>query len=266
VALPADPAERTKKIEELARESRPQLLARFNNGKPYLVGRDLGRGRVVFSTSSVMDDWNTVAKMDTVAIFDRVLRGMLGSTLPQRNFAAQDRISLPVDASISGWSFELKRPKVGETPPLVEEMRAGYLDAQTRGLTINDALYQGIYTVTAIEPGESTDVTVTRQKREMPLAVNLYDFEGTAESDLTPVDRAKFNERTAGQEIPISWVAPGDRISLAGATIRGQDTWKWLVFAVLLFLAAEILILAWPAMTAPANPATAGTAPQPTTP
>jgi hypothetical protein len=262
LTLPTEPAERQKKLRELALRTAPQLLARFNTGKPYLVERDLGRGRVVFCTSGVMDDWNTVAKMDTVAVFDRVLRGMLGSTLPTRNFPAQDRIMLPVDAAISGWAFELTRPQVGEQPPLVEEMRAGYLDAQTRGLTINDALYQGIYTVTAIRPDESADAAAPREKRELPLAVNLYDFEGTAESDLTPLSRTQFDERVAGDEIPISWVAAGDRISLAGATISGQNTWILLVLAVLLILLAEILILAWPAMSAAP---VAQPAPQPAT-
>jgi hypothetical protein len=265
-SLPADPAEREKKLRELARRTAPQLLARFNTGKPYMIERDLGRGRVVFSTSGIMDDWNTVAKMDTVALFDRVLRGMLGSTLPPRNFAAQDRIMLPVDAAISGWSFELQRPPVGDRPAQVEEMRAGYLDAQTRGLTINDALYQGIYTVTAYMPNESADTQAPREKREMLLAVNLYDLAGSAESDLTPLARAQFDERVAGEEIPISWVGQGDLIRLAGATISGQNTWVLLVLAVLLLLLAEILILAWPAMRASADPIATGTAPQPSTP
>lgn len=250
-AIPADKAEREKLLRDLARRAAPQLLARFNNGKPYLVERDLGQGRVVFCTSGIMDDWNTVAKMDTVALFDRVLRGMLGSTLPSRNFAAQDRIMLPVDPKISGWSFELKRPQVGEQAPLVEEMRAGYLDAQTHGLMINDALYQGIYMVTAKSPAESADPTAQREKVELPLAVNLYEIAGGAgESDLTPLSRAQFDERRAGEkDIPIEWVAAGETIGLDGTTIMGQNTWILLVLAVLLLLLAEILVLAWPAMS-----------------
>jgi len=252
-ALPADPAERQKKLRELALRTAPQLLARFNTGKPYLVQRELGDGRVVFCTSGIMDDWNTVAKMDTVALFDRVLRGMLGSTLPSRNFAAQDRIMLPVDPQISNWAFELQRPQVGEQPPLPEEMRAGYLDAQTRGLMINDTLYQGIYTVTATQPNESADpAALQEKKRKLPLAVNLVDLDGgVAESDLTPITRAQFDERREDVQ-EISWVGAGESISLAGATISGQNTWILLVLAVLLLLLAEILILAWPAMsTAP---------------
>jgi hypothetical protein len=171
---------------------------------------------------------------------------------------------LPVDGAISGWSFELKRPQVGDEPPLVEEMRAGYLDAQTRGLTINDALYQGIYTVTAYRGDDSAGLQAPREKRELPLAVNLYDRDGTAESALLPLTRDQFAQRVAGEDIPISWVGAGDRISLAGATISGQNTWVLLVLAVLVLLLAEILILAWPVLRAAQNPVTATVAaPQP---
>jgi hypothetical protein len=118
---------------------------------------------------------------------------------------------------------------------------------------INDTLYQGIYTVTATQPNESADpAALQEKKRKLPLAVNLVDFDGgVAESDLTPITRAQFDERREDVQ-EISWVGAGESISLAGATISGQNTWILLVLAVLLLLLAEILILAWPAMsTAP---------------
>jgi hypothetical protein len=64
------------------------------------------------------------------------------------------------------------------------------------------------------------------------------------ESDLTPISRARFEE--AAQSADLAWVAPGEEISLAGAAIRGQNSWWWLVLAVLALLLVEMSVLTWP--------------------
>lgn len=278
--LPDEPAQRQAKLEQLARRSLPQLLARFrrlNDAQagagesgtpegaylPAVIQRNIGQGRVVLSTGGVTKEWTTLSQSNTILMFGRILRSMLRSTLPQRNFAAQDRIHLPVDADISGLVFQLQRPAAGSEPPIVEELRAGYLDAQTRGLTINDPLYQGIYTVTAYQAADSADQRIERQRRwETVLAVNLYDAGGSSESDLGALSRDEFEERMAGVDVPVSWVGPSESISLAGAAVRGQNSWLYLTLGVLALLLAEIAILAWPAVNAP--PQNGGQAAAPT--
>jgi len=75
---------------------------------------------------------------------------------------------------------------------------------------------------------------------ELPLVVS-----GNAEeSDLTPIDRKQLDSLRESENL--SFVAPGEEISLAGQAIRGQNSWWWLALAVLLLLLAETSVLAVP--------------------
>jgi hypothetical protein len=42
------------------------------------------------------------------------------------------------------------------------------------------------------------------------------------------------------------WVAPGEEIDLTGAAASGQSTWWWLVLAIMVFLAVEMIVIAMP--------------------
>ncbi|MCA9270169.1 MAG: hypothetical protein KDA41_16925, partial [Planctomycetales bacterium] len=256
--LPDDPAQRRQAIEDRARAVMPQVLAAFDNNAPYLVDRRIGRGRVVFCSSGVMPQWNTVARTNTMLLFDRLLRGMLRSTLPARNFVTQDRLSIPLETNSVGLTFELHRP-AADGEETIEELRPGYLGSQQRGLTIANPLHQGIYTIVGFAAGQSADPTLARQEVwRAPLAVNVSESGGAGESDLTPLTAEQFHDQLAG-DAKLRWVGANEEISLAGATIRGQDWWKRLALAVLVLLLVEIAILAWPAVVAP--PVAAATEP-----
>jgi hypothetical protein len=113
-------------------------------------------------------------------------------------------------------------------------------------VTINGLYQRGVYRVAAYRSQSvSLDSSAAADKPlwEVPLAVG-----GDAEeSNLAPLAPAKVEELT--QTANLRFVAQGDEISLAGATIRGQNFWWWLALAaVLACLMAEMAILAWPSL------------------
>ena len=65
-----------------ARTSGVRTLAALNNGAPLVVERKLGRGHVVFYTSGLAPEWNTLARSRSVLLLDRLVRHMLYRTLP----------------------------------------------------------------------------------------------------------------------------------------------------------------------------------------
>lgn len=234
-----------------ARRQRPQVLARFDNGHPFLVERSLGRGRVMFASSGIKPEWNTLTRTDAVLLYDRVLRGMLNATLPRRNFVTQESISLPVQGNTSSLEFELQRPEVSGAAPEPAPLTVSFIGAQTRGLTIHNPLHQGIYKIAGYERPQSADPQAERElKWETALAVNVSEGDEGNESELTPLTEDEFEERLSGADIPLTWVSQSENISLDGATIRGQNLWKILAAVVLMLLLVEIAILAWPVAAA----------------
>lgn len=246
--LPTDEAQRQQQLDALATATLPQVRARFTseNGPAYLVERRVGRGNVMFVSSGLFSQWNTLPKTDTFFMYDRILRSMIWSTLPERNYPASDRITLPLPSDDRESEITLKRPGREDDPEPVE---AGFIGKEQLGITVNKPLARGLYEVAALKPAISADAkSTTEQAWKLSFTVN---GEG-AESDLAPLTRERFDERAAESEV--RWVGPGDSISLAGARISGQNSWKWLVLLVLVFLLAEIALLAWPAAKAKLQP------------
>ncbi len=267
--LPDEQSQRESVIQEIARGSSPRVLARFNNGVPYMVERHIGEGDVLFCSSGIKPlganandpGWNTIARTYTVLMFDRALRSMIRRTLSERNFVAADSIPLPLEGDGSGLTFELQRPAVGDAAPQPERLLASLTSSQTRGVTIHNPLTQGIYEITAYRGAASADANIQPEKVwQTALAVNATPSGDAHESQLDPLAREKFDELTGGEQGLISLVGPNDDISLAGATITGHNWWRYFAIAVLALLLVEIAILAWPALTAPLVPASEATA------
>jgi hypothetical protein len=228
----ADQADR--KSLDLAEQTKPRVLARFDNGVPFLVERKIGRGEVLFVSTGAMSSWNTLPKTNTILLFDRILRGMLERTLPQRNLASVEQITLPV--SDRNASYNLTRPDGSQEPLAVDA-----LGADVYGVSVRNATSRGVYKVTALKPDPSAEHEGLEGKLwEIPLAVN-----GAArESDLTLLDESSLQQRMP--EAKYRWIGRGERISLEGSQVRGQNLWKWLVLLVLVCLLAELAVLARP--------------------
>ena len=237
--LPQEAAARERRLAELAEQTRPRILARFNDPAetPFLMERQIGRGTVLLVTTGLLSDWNTLPKTNAMLIFDRVLRSMVESTLPPRNFPPQERLTLSLPAAARDATVTLRRPG-GEGRR--EALDVGYISREQLGVTVPRPLTRGLYRVVASRSvangGQPTEETVW----ETPLAINGL----AAESELTPLARDDFEARVGSAAV--RWVGPDEEISLAGSQIRGQASWWWLILAVLALLLLELIMLAAP--------------------
>lgn len=246
--LPEDPAERARRLQTLALQRQPKVLARFEGEQhaPYLVSRRIGHGEVIFAASGLASTWNTLSTTSAIVVFDRILRSQLERTLPERNFAARERLVLPLASDEPNLSVLLARP--GTAAPN-EPLDIGYLGGGSggsaeRGVTVSNLLSRGVYRVAAVRTAASSDPEFAADKPawEVPLVV----AGDASESDLTPLARDEFE--TLATTANLRWIGPADDISLAGVAIHGQSSWWWLALAVLAILLAEMAVLAWPSL------------------
>jgi hypothetical protein len=244
--LPEDPAQRARLLQTLALQRQPKVLATFEGDKrsPYLVSRPVGRGEVLFAASGLASSWSTLATTNAIVAFDRILRSQMQRTLPERNFAARERLTLPLASEEPNLTVSLARP--GHRDP-DEPLDIGYLGGSSasgaeRGVTVTNLLSRGVYRIAATRDTLSADPELAddRSVWEVPLVV----AGDASESDLAPLARDDFEQLAAGANL--RWIGPAEDISLAGVAIHGQTSWWWLALAVLLILLAEMAVLAWP--------------------
>ena len=208
-----------------------RVLARFTNGDPMLVERNIGKGRVLFFSSGLSADWSTITQTSAMLLFDRILRGMLASAAPRRSFESADEIRLPLDSFDRPFQLQLRVQRPGGEAPEP-------LAVESAGVVIRDAHTPGFYRLTACQSpilgAEASDAPVW----ETTLAVN-----GPAdESRLASVDAKFLTSRIGGSKI--IWIGPGERIRIQGAHTYGLDAWRWLLAAAFGGLALELALLA----------------------
>lgn len=219
------------KPADLAERNRPRVLASFDNHAPFLVERRIDHGRVIFASSSVFSSWNNLTRTDGVVLFARLLRMMISSTLPVRNYPSLERIVLPVDLESRRQRIVLERPGGDEEVLAVEA-----LGANSYGVAIRSPLVRGHYTVSA---KSEADAAAAQTVWQAPIAVNGP----AAESNLRAITDTELRERMGDAEY--AWVSQGDSISLAAAGGATQ-LWKWVLVLVLVCLLGEFAVLVWP--------------------
>jgi hypothetical protein len=253
-ALPDEPEARAAQLATLAEQSLPTPRARFADeaGTPYLVERKIGKGQVLFVASGLLSPWNTLPKTNTFLIYDRIMRRMIESTLPNRNFEPVPEIKLPVPADDQLVTVSLRRPGHEDAPEVLDR---GFIGPDVRGVSVSLPLARGLYRITALgtdaPPGKASEPGTTseadRPLWELPLSVNGR----SDESNLSSLSRDKFQERVG--DANLLWVGANEEISLAGSQIKGQTMWWYLVVALLFLLFVEMAILAGPMLFAKLN-------------
>ena len=212
------------------------VLAAFDDrhSTPFLVTRKIGHGDVLFVASGLLAEWNTLATTNDIVLFDRILRQMILSTLPVRNFEPAEQIVLPLPTEDRADRVVLTRPGTDQR----EVLDTGFIGKSQYGFIIDQPLDRGIYRVAVERPSPSGGPPVTEPTWETPLAVN-----GPAdESELQSISREQFDHQKG--EATFRWIGPADEISLAGTQIRGQNSWWWLIAVALGLLGLELVILA----------------------
>jgi hypothetical protein len=220
-------------VASLPSRSRPRTLARFGNGLPFVVEREIGRGQVTFVASGIGPDWNTLGETSAVVLYDRMLRSILARGLPRRNLDPRESYSLAVEGAGRLDRHFLTRPD-GQR----EELAIEALGEGAYGLTVRDLRQRGFYTIRSADTS-SLVVSQVGTPWQVVLAVNGPD----RESELRPLPRSDLRTRLATGNARV--LKGHESISLAGSDVLAEDAWKWLMVGVLALLLAEVVCLAW---------------------
>ena len=211
-----------------------------------------------------------------------MLRSRLEFTLPERNVDSSSApLIVPIRSTERNAPYVLIRPDGNRQPLEVER-----IGRDEFGVQVGDFSERGIYRVavhdplsTADEPTEkpaadakakpdsasdknaadksAPDKAAADKTAAVPARKAVQELIAAngpaAESQLASIDEAQLTARLkasagAAGPPPFRWVARGQPISLSGAEVWGQDTWWWLILALLSCLLIEMLILAWPAV------------------
>ena len=200
-------------------------LARFDDGRPALVERRVGRGRVVLWASGLDSFWNDLPKKPVYLPFVHRLTEYLGGYSPPSPwFPAGQVLNLTEQEVALGAGGLAEAEYVVMSPsgrriPVSAGARAGFIDLDEQGL------YE-VHDARAADP------------RPLTLAVNV----DLAEADLTAVDPDELASTVtgrAGQGREAS--APAREVS-AGDLERRQSVWWYLLVAAFLLLVGETVV------------------------
>jgi hypothetical protein len=239
--------------QELAERSRPRVLGRYTlDGRPFLVERRVGAGRILFLTSGLYSSWNTLTSTNAIVVFDRLLRRLIEDTLPERNFETGDVVPLPAEKS------DLVRWQLDRPDDRTDLLTVEALSAERFGVLIRNGVLNGHYSVNSvsIDPALAASANAPSTTDGTLLSFNCQPDE----SRLETLDALAFQTKFEGSEA--RWLESDETLSVEGARISGRGLWKWLITAVLFALLAEMLILVWPQLKT-ANATDSDLAPQP---
>ena len=215
------------KPDALADRWRPHVLATYDNQMPFLIQRSLGNGQILFVTTGVSSNWNTLPRENAILLFSRILRSMLEGTLPARNLSTVD--SLVLDVTERQALYLVTRPDGTKESLTVDAMSPDLF-----GVTVPPQTARGVYHVTA------TRIDSSARLLDVPFAVNGPE----QESETALLDENGLRERLGSAHF--RWVGRGEAIRLEGGQVSGQDLWKAILLVVLACLLLEMTVLAWP--------------------
>lgn len=255
---------RKLELERQVEARLPRVLARVSTAQrtPLLIDRRVGEGRVVLMTSGIFSSWNTLPSSSAMFVLEKLSREMIASTLPPVQFPTLDAIKIALPEVDPESRVELHRP---DQPGRPMPLDFGFIDPQRRGVTLNSGLMRGIYRITVSSASDAnagvgatttTATTTTATDGEVNAAAAV-DGAGAAskavreialalngpsrESDLSPIPASRLEKLEESPQL--RWLASGESISLEGAQLRGQGSWWYLAFIVLIALIGEQFIL-----------------------
>ncbi len=219
--------------DQRATRAQPRVLGTYTNGAPFLVEREIGRGRVLFVSTGLFRHWSTLTATNAVVLFDRIFRSLLDRSLPRRNLATTDRLVVPVPGELRGAKVTLAGPAGKE-----QFLSVDALDDDRYGIVLTDLPMRGLYRLRA------STAEAEPRRRGAPLFETLLSAAGPeSESELRYLTPSEIRQRLEGADVRLD-VSAGS-ISGSAAEIVGRELAKWLMAAVLACLAVEMVILGW---------------------
>jgi len=221
-------------LDEVVNLTQPRVLGSYDNGFPFVVEREIGKGRVVMLTSGMWPVWNTLALDNGVLLLDRIMRSLLVRSLPDRTFGAENEILVPISAAYQASSFTVQGP--GESEPRPQGVEA--LGAQSYGLLLRSIHKRGVYKIRREKSSTEKSGDKTQQADwSMVLAVNGPEDE----SELACRGKDDIPEKIG--KTSVTWIGGDTKISLAGKSYIGHDFWWVLMLLTLGCVLLEMVLL-----------------------
>lgn len=240
----------------VAAQDGPHVLARYDNGLPFLVSRRFGRGQVFFVTTGAFRDWNTLSTSYAFIVFDRLFRLLVEETLPRRSLATHERYRLVV-ADPQGGSWQLVEPD-GNTLALA----VGALESRVFGVELDGFRKRGLHRlvfVTTLKEGVARATPLAppptaageSPASAVPSAGQRVLRAGTPSEEIVlavhgPADESRleyFSQQELAQMVTARQWVVGESETL-GQRVTRHEWWPWFVAAALLGLLAELVLLA----------------------
>ena len=194
-----------------------ETIARFSNGRPFILEKRLDRGHVLLFTTGCDKRWGSLPLSNAIVFLDRCFRYLAATSLPRRNLQVGQSIVLDREATLE--DALLLRPDNREVA-----IPAGNTDRGQPAFICEDTSEPGLYAI--------------RAEKEQPdlFAVNV----GAAESDLRPMTAAELQE--AYPDFRCTFAAEGQDEQAELTAPRPVEIWHLLAFAALLITVIEIFV------------------------
>lgn len=198
----------------------PVILARLDNGDPFLAEKTFGKGQVIVCATAVDADWsNLPARPSYLPLVQRLCVYLASNVYPPRNLdIGQNLVSfLPPDNA--GRKAILTGPDgVPIDVPVVKKDERGVAE-------FGPVRVPGLYTL--VPPGGAPLHYVFNADRR--------------ESDLARLSEAEVNDLAKTHGIPV--VRSGAEFRALEHTQRyGTELWKWLLWALLALIFLELIL------------------------
>ena len=199
--------EKADAVSQHVPSSPPRVVARYDNGEPFVVLQRLGAGHVMLVTTGCHPKWNNLAvsPQGGILLLDQMLRWLIWQSLPTRTFSERGDLFVPIDPRDQDASFQLSIP--GRSHPVSVGVEA--LGENEFAVVVRDLSQRGVYEVRK-ESGSAD--------RRRPTDIQTFAVNGSdQESDLTTVSRGLLQH-----DAPVDWIASSQPISLTGGSLSNQ--------------------------------------------
>ncbi len=212
-----------------------RVAARFNDKQhtPFLVAGRIGKGVVVFASSSILPTWNNLAQTNAVLLWDHVMRSLIRSTLPIRNFTPREQLAVPLPIHQRNIKVQLRGP--GRRQPH-ELLDVAFVARDQVGVSIPHAWTRGLYHL-QLAPNASGKTIPEPSAWHVKLAVNGE----ASESNLTSLSEDEFRTRIVDSGVGRR-LADNSLVAIGLANQAGS-LWWWLVLATFILLVVELVLL-----------------------
>ncbi len=198
-----------------------KVIARLENGDPFLVERHFGRGQVILAATACDTDWSSLPLNSSYVMLMREIIASTSIAQPQRNVATGTPLILHLDSMTTDPKIVVSDP-TGQKHEIIADQSDGLISAKYA-----DTSRPGIYTF--IVGSNSIPYVVSASRSESRLAA----MESSKLASLA---------KSAGATV----ISSGDEYSTLDQTRRfGREIWRPIFIAVVAMLFVELFLQQW---------------------